>query len=164
MSFPLYQSGTSVLASSHSRRSGSLSEPFHLVIMDLQALNKLRFPVLIDHFSLPALFEISTDESNHQSTLFNYNLLTIFLQILLILFLTFVIFIKVPVDNCALSTACFFAVKMLLRESTTLLMTHSKPLEEVGSRLQNRIFRAKKTGKQNHCAIHHKFTSEDFCV
>ena len=61
-------------------------QPFHLVIMDLQALNKLRFPVLIDHFSLPALFEISTDELNHQSTLFNYSLLIIIFQILLILF------------------------------------------------------------------------------
>jgi hypothetical protein len=88
--------------------------------MDLQALNKLRFPVLIDHFSLPALFTISTDELNHQSTLFNYSLLIIIFQILLILFLTFVIFIKVPADIYALCTACFFAVKMLMRESTTL--------------------------------------------
>jgi hypothetical protein len=61
-----------------------------------------------------------------------------------------VIFIKVPANICALYTACFFAAKLLLRESTTLLMTHPKPLEEVGSRLQNCIFRAKKTGKQNH--------------
>jgi hypothetical protein len=75
-----------------------------------------------------------------------------------------VIFIKVPANICALYTACFFAAKLLLRESTTLLMTHPKPLEEVGSRLRKPHFSDKKAGKQNHCAIHHKFTSENFCV
>ena len=37
-------------------------QPFHLIIMYLQALNKLRFPVLIDHFFLPSLSVIKAVE------------------------------------------------------------------------------------------------------